>query len=393
MIWYGKDGKIYDNVNDKIKADNLWDQQERQNKLLEEQNRLLEEQRIADERNREEDRKNQIEFEKRERTRELEEIENRQFQRELEISRHEHDREMRLLNLCDSIGISKSIIDNYLKSFYSSIEIRTIANKLKKLENEKETKNNQILKKEFDPKTGYATNRVYNGVTPSAKIECYKKIKEMDQSAKYLVDDSFIEEAFEKMNTQVNHIIVVNVCGGILLCFSLYILDLLFSSTYHNVFLELIGFVVLYNIASIVYRLYKKSRLKNQIITRCDERLKQEYKEEDKYKQRKKIIKDNEEDAKKLEKEVKVIEEDISKLEKEKEKLEKDNIKKNLDELYDFRINHYNYEIEKFLLDYGFDNKYGINYKTIIKEEAKGFGEIRDYNDYFLKKINENKKK
>lgn len=63
-------------------------------------------------------------------------------------------------------------------------------------------------------------------------------------------------------------------------------------------------------------------------------------------------------------------------------------IKAKIDNFYEFRKNHYNYKIEKLLLDLDFLNPLkhlGIEHVTITKDKAKNTGEIDDYVQYFLK--------
>ena len=59
-----------------------------------------------------------------------------------------------------------------------------------------------------------------------------------------------------------------------------------------------------------------------------------------------------------------------------------------LNELNEFRINHYNYKIDKLLLDMGLDKKlkeYKLKYKIISKEEVKATGDVDDYVVFFTK--------
>ncbi len=90
-----------DIVDQMIAADNRYEQQETQNKLLEEQNKLLQQQAL-------------LEQERQTKQRELE-----LAQRNKEIKAKQQAEEQRLLSLCDAVGINKPIIDNYIKYIFS----------------------------------------------------------------------------------------------------------------------------------------------------------------------------------------------------------------------------------------------------------------------------------
>ena len=110
--WLSKDGKYYDDYLEKKSADYAWEtqrkEQQQQNALLAEQNRLLQE---------ENDRKEKLEQER------------LAFEREKEQNRYEemleqqqHDKEMRILGLFDSIGLNKQYYDNFIKYLASNNE-------------------------------------------------------------------------------------------------------------------------------------------------------------------------------------------------------------------------------------------------------------------------------
>lgn len=98
----GKDGAWYDNYSDWRAADTRYEQQERQNKLIENQNKLIEEQNIRIEQ------QNKLNYE----------LEKEKIQKnyELEINKMQHEEKMRILRLFDDTGISKETYDAYINS-------------------------------------------------------------------------------------------------------------------------------------------------------------------------------------------------------------------------------------------------------------------------------------
>ena len=88
MGYIGKDGKVYDTWGQRSEADARYDQHQEQKSLLEEQNRLIAQQNQINEKNR------------------LNEM-------IAQYKQMEHEEEMRILNLCDDVGITKEAIDSF----------------------------------------------------------------------------------------------------------------------------------------------------------------------------------------------------------------------------------------------------------------------------------------
>ena len=132
----GYDGKEYDNPLEWSKANERWEREEaqkksleRQEELIEKQNELIEEQAVEQRRIAEEQMEND---------------------RWIEIERQEHEKEMRLLSLCDEIGISKNIIDKYIMNLTNADELMSKNKKIieKKIK-ETNLKNQPIIIKKL----------------------------------------------------------------------------------------------------------------------------------------------------------------------------------------------------------------------------------------------------
>ena len=54
-----------------------------------------------------------------------------------------------------------------------------------------------------------------------------------------------------------------------------------------------------------------------------------------------------------------------------------------LKDFYEFRTKHYNSQVEKFLIDFGFKDRFGSDFKVVTKSQAKSNGDVDDYIDYF----------
>ena len=106
--WTGLDGKIYTDINELTAADNRWRQQEKQNELLKQQNEIARDHAYQQSIEQEKNRKLQVKLQN----------EKLEKERAIEYSRQEHDKEMRLLNLCDNIGISQEFMNSFLDYLY-----------------------------------------------------------------------------------------------------------------------------------------------------------------------------------------------------------------------------------------------------------------------------------
>lgn len=102
----GRDGGRYDTLDEVRSADTRYRQQEKQNQLLAEQNKILANQNAE---------ALQLEREKMQIQKQLEEkrIEAERLSHLAQLAQMEHEEEMRILKLCDDVGITKEAIDSF----------------------------------------------------------------------------------------------------------------------------------------------------------------------------------------------------------------------------------------------------------------------------------------
>lgn len=343
MGFYGKDGQIYDTFDKKVGADSRYNQQEKQNQLLEEQNKLLAQQ----------ERERQLNAIREENRAWLEE----QNKKERDRIQREHSEEMRLLSLCDEVGINKSIIDNYINYIFSEKQVEEKERKLfeennkihKQLENERSTlwNDEEILK----------------------KIKIIKKIKNNDLSNS---DDligyyglKHLVEEYNSTNDKIGNGILGSIVTAILIFLFLGLLVGWWT----------IWPFIIFSVPIIYYLclIPSKNTTKIKIEKDCDAELRKLKKEL----HNKTLDNKEEEINKKIDKSI-----------DDHYNIMKRCVDTKLNELNEFRINHYNYKIDKLLLDMGLDKKlkeYKLKYKIISKEEVKATGDVDDYVVFFTK--------
>lgn len=343
MGFYGKDGQIYDTLDKKVGADSRYNQQEKQNQLLEEQNKLLAQQ----------ERERQLNAIREENRAWLEE----QNKKERDRIQREHSEEMRLLSLCDEVGINKSIIDNYINYIFSEKQVEEKERKLfeennkihKQLENERSTlwNDEEILK----------------------KIKIIKKIKNNDLSnSDDLIgyyDLKHLVEEYNSTNDKIGNGILGSIVTAILIFLFLGLLVGWWT----------IWPFIIFSVPIIYYLclIPSKNTTKIKIEKDCDAELRKLKKE-----LHNKTLDNKEEEINKK----------IDKTIDEHHNIMKRCVDTKMNELNEFRINHYNYKIDKLLLDMGLDKKlkeYKLKYKIISKEEVKATGDVDDYVVFFTK--------
>ena len=391
----GKDGKVYNDWGELTRANNLWDQQQKQNellnsqnrllregqqeqnRLLEEQNRLLEEQRILEEKQREEERR--IEREREEEQREFER--NRlKMQENIEESRQEHDKEIRLLGLCDEVGINKTIIYKYKININKSEEIMKIDDEIEYLEERK--KAFYDLESQI---TSFKEHDIFSVAFVEEKIDYYNKIK--NRNLKPLKDgmirpggNNELEGSYTKMSNEIDSLKSLIIFSFIAFVISIFMHNDDISIIEMFLILEL-GFFVFGGLPCLIIAMYYKNKI-NKI---CDTEI-NKYKgmlpniklENNKNEQLEKL-------AKSVTNEIDKIRELINNLIDQKVSIKNNNVKINLEKFYDFRINHYNPKLEKLIIDLNFDKLLpGETFEIVTKTEAKSNGEVEDYIDYFV---------
>lgn len=342
-IYRAEDGQYYDTASEAVGATNRYRQQQKQNQLLEEQNKLLAQQ----------ERERQLNAIHEENRAWLEE----QNKKERDRIQRAHSEEMRLLSLCDEVGINKSIIDNYINYIFSEKQVEEKERKL--LE-----ENNKIYKQLENERS-----TLWNDEEILKKIKIIKKIKNNDLSN----DDDLIGyydlkhlvEEYNATNDKIGNGILGNIVTAIL------------------IFLFLGLFVgwwtiwpfIIFSVPIIYYLclIPSKNTTKTKIEKTCDVELRKLKKEL----HNKSLDNKEEEINKKIDKNI-----------DEHFNIMKRCVEIKLNELNEFRINHYNYKIDKLLLDMGLDKKlkeYKLKYKIISKEEAKATGDVDDYVVFFTK--------
>lgn len=341
-IYKGKDGENYESIDEQIAADNRWNQQQAQNELLARQNELLAKQSRDKERLAREEMANA---------------------RAIEDSRQEHDKEMRLLSLCDEIGISKKTMDNYLDYVLSTTDglKKDELEQYEKLNKEYENIDEEIkeLTDEEDDEEGIP------------EIEVWKGLRNLDKSFLDYIEDEEILQLFDDSAQSLKGGVILFVVG--VLCLFFFI-SMMGDDSGTNLVLILVGSIPL---CVAIYLLLRIASIDNKIKVLCNEKV---------------IELSNAEDEEEEEED-----DEISKLERKQSEIgdklhliyEK-NINRKIDKFYKFRQEHYNPQFEKFLLDFDFEEKlhrYGsymnIDYQVVTKSKATNTGEIDDYVEFF----------
>ena len=339
MAWYGKDGKQYSTFNDKIRADDAWDEQRaeqaRQNSLLNEQNRLL----------REQAEKERINKEK------------------TEFERQEHEKEMRLLTICDSIGISKKIYDDFIEYLIhceQQEKIDSIKNeiaKIEKIENAAKTGDYMLISTDT---SGY--DDCYEKVETSEKLQDLEKQLNAEKGRNV----NIASDSKDKKNNYK-----IKICISALLT----LIALVISLNIKNEDIEMIFFILTFVFFG--YSAYVLVKLLND----PNSKIKEIEKSIEKEKNRLSNVKEF--NIEKLNQKKDIIKKELE----EEKKLYCNKIKKKYDDFLEFRKQHYNRELEKFLIDMDLPKileGYAIDFSSISSKTKISDGSIEDYIDYFL---------
>lgn len=341
MLYRGNDGKYYEDTNDLVAANNRWNQQEKQNELLQEQNQLLAEQ-----------------------AREQERLVREQIDsaREIEKSRQKHEKDMRILSLCDEIGISHKTIEDYIDYVLSS----------KGLKKEDQLEYDRI-NKELDKADKEIEKYESKNEEETTELSIWQELKVLNKTNLNRIDDEEIHQLFDE---HARYFKTTMILFGVGFAFFLFLITLTGDDESLNLLLILIGATPMV-IAMI--RLFKYVGMGKGIAEKCDQKIEELTT----------MPKDSDEDPK------------LARLEKKRNQLvdkrifylEK-SINQKLNDFYKFRQNHYNAKFEKFLIDYDFESKlhrfadfFKIEYQTVTKSKAKSNGDIDDYVDYFTNVI------
>ena len=334
MGWYGKDGKQYATFNDKMRADDAWDEQRteqtRQNALIAEQNRLLREQ-----------------TEKKEK---------------LELEKQEHDKEMRLLSICDSIGISKKIYDDYIEYLVRNNQEEKIINL------EKEMSRIQKIE-EAASKGDYALI----SVDTSGYDDCYDVVQTSDKLESFEKELKDEKERLSKTNNseaqKKNY--KIKICISTLLTIASIIVALNTKIEDVESIFYILTFVFLGYLSYVSVKLLSISNIRIKELESCIE------------KEKSRLNNIKEFNIDKFNEKKKTVEKE---LETEMNKYQS-TIKKKYDNFLEFRKKHYNKDLEKYLLDMDLPKvleQFDISYTSISSKTKTSDGSIEDYIDYFL---------
>lgn len=330
-----KDGQWYDTAQEMWSANAAWNEkqgiQKEQNRLIQQQNQLLEQQSMLN---------YQLEQEK------------IQKNYELEINKMKHEEKMRLLKLFDDVGISKETYDNYITKSILNKETE----KLQAKRNEHllmSSKYDFLLQEEkYKNELGYdvydSTMEKYDLYDLKVKLmdnECYDKVSKSKQKK---IDELKIMEKKSKD--------IFGVFFGI--CFFILLLNCIFGLWNKLWLLWVITIIPVV----VTYKIYGKyfDMLKEISKVEFDEK---------KYKSKlNELILQENDAANKL---IDTIQ---------------SNNEQQVNDLYNFRVKHYNASVEKLLIDVGFKRlieSLGLEYKKVNNRNKEKDGTIEDYVEYF----------
>lgn len=269
---------------------------------------------------------------------EMQKEENRKSEAE---KQREHDKEMRLLNLFDEIGISKKTYDDYIIYSYSTINNKIVP----------EINQHNSLKWQYeDILNDIEDSFDYDEELFKINKEIESKCRDKDKNKNVLT----IENKKDLYKNLLSISIVVAFFSFVLLCFIASEFD---SNLY--IFPLVIMFISIP--ASIVlFKLYSTYDDKSKYVSDVD------------YVKKRNLLKN-------------LIVQENEKVTDLKNKLSK-SIKPVVEEFYQFRVNHYNSKIEKILNDIGYIElveDYGCEFKKVNNSNKKKDGTIEDYIEYF----------
>lgn len=364
--WYGRDGGRYDSIWERDAANTRYEQNQKQIQELQESNRLAQERMY-------EERENSRRIAEATRQAELDRYQN---ELQMESLRQEHDKKMRYYKLCDDAGLNyddiiifenwlnnltKSQIEEYLdvtkkvKEFVYTDEIQKLYEKNEKMKGQIERKNEKL--KNDDEIT-------VPGVTRFGM--------EVSGTKKEIV--SYIEE-----NKQV-----ISSCKGTIFWISAIAVSIgLFTLFGELPGVAICSFAIGGFIDLLVWdkqlRMQEGMRLMKKAIEGKNDKNKKLSSEVSKLKKEQKLIEEKLDELLAQRSEELENNEDYIKLApkyNEASSALNEGYRPNQDEFYDFRIKHYNKEMEILL------KKLGLNLEKIDKEDIVKEGSVEDYENF-----------
>ena len=363
MGYIGKDGKEYDTWGQRSEADARYEQHQEQKSLLEEQNRLIAQQNQINEKNR------------------LNEM-------ITQYKQMEHEEEMRILKLCDDVGITKEAIDSFRDYLF------TPPKELQKLKEDIDLKYYNLDEQIQDAKIYLSKddeliiNRYYE-VFP--RINKLKKILSSEREEE--IREQFLDwidnpEEYTKELTKVDaYDTSINLkkaektkMVNIIIVIVSIVLLILILTNYND---ALFGIQLILGMSLplvIIYFMYKM--FKDDEIPKLQKKL------EDKFTDMKYVetLKLNKIKPKE------VLKNHIEEMEKElncflnKENEFYNDIYTKWNDFIEFRKNHYNSKVEKLLIDVGIKEtvlNIGLEYPKINVNNKIKDGSVEDYIAYF----------
>lgn len=377
----GRDGGRYDTLDEVRSADTRYRQQEKQNQLLAEQNKILANQNAE---------ALQLEREKMQIQKQLEEkrIEAERLSHLAQLAQMEHEEEMRILKLCDDVGITKEAIDSFRDYLFLP------------------PKELQKLKEDIDNKYGNPDEEIENAKSYLLKDDTlifknysqlfppiYELKKQLSSEREAEIREQFLEwidkpEEYTKELTKIDaYDTSVNLKKeektkmiNIIIVIVSIVLLILILTNYND---ALFGIQLILGMSLplvIIYFMYKM--FKDDEIPKLQKKL------EDKFTDMKYVetLKLNKIKPKE------VLKNHIEEMEKElncflnKENEFYNDIYTKWNDFIEFRKNHYNSKVEKLLIDVGIKEtvlNIGLEYPKINVNNKIKDGSVEDYIAYF----------
>ena len=311
---------------------------------------------------------------------------------DLEASRQEHELEMRLLNICDNAGINKELFETFISNLANSEEYCELL--VAKANYSDDLSDLYQIDYELDALQFKNSNTLTNENDSKSKekndiklLRTFLESNSMNISSIRNIENVRIKELIKEYDNHKYGLIKYTVISVIVLIGLLFLLP-------KNIIVliaSMIVAIILISIKAKKYIDYNGSFI-DKCLNEYDKIDSKVTKLEGKTNELGTVQNNIDDIKEKISKEEFELNDIIDDLEKQMDKLRSKNEEKNLKEFYDFRVNHFNSQIEKLLLDFEFEKRFGDNFKPISSSDVKKNGEVSDYFMYFNEsKINGNK--
>ena len=374
--YIGDDGKEYNTFREMMGANEKYRNLKEQTRLLDEQNKLIQEQNYN----------MQKEAEM-----------NRQLQQEKMLhdaviaeEQMEHDKEMRILGLFDSVGLNKKFYDEFVSYLFSDnvlelVEVNEKNNtKINELDNNINLINDYLNKKvDFDKISKFVYNEEDKDTLIKTKKILEDYLKNHNNSYRDIIISKFNfddNEEFSELNEKVQKYTrignkyaigtVISLFAGFIFSSSNFIGTIAIISTF------VCAIIALYNYFSSGFK--KMSEMMDSLVK---DKLKDIEEQINDYQ-------DNDFIDNKLKKQIDNFNEEINnlKLDNRKNQSKLKDIKTKWSEFVKFRKNHYNSKMESLFIDAGLEkqiNSLGLDYCRINNDNKRKNGTVEEYITYF----------